>query len=474
MAGNQELSPGCASEFLDHPYGWFKLDGMLRSVRQIIDRKREGARLSGENVETLVAGLLDDTFSSGDQGELLAAIRSGGWNHIEEGALTAALLRVRTRLDLSQVPLPLAGICATGGAGDAKAFLVIASLLAACGVAVPMVGCGRSPECAGICGRLQAVPGFRSKLTCEEAVQLLGSVGMAIGEIRDSGEDAGGLQRLDALSRSESRAPVIWAPLLSRALAFESDGLLFDVKFGAGAAIPRRTPAREVATILTLVAEKLGHPAVAMLSSANQPLGQAVGILVELEEAICCLHGKGPADLEEFCLGLAAELLALCLPEHSSEAARERVRTVLDDRSALGRFRSLLAAQGGDSSVADDPLRLPQARHSESVNYIGSETGWVRGVDPPLVREAARLLALGRHGESGTIDPAVGITELIKVGAKIAVGTPLARLHFNDEAYCPRTHELLRQAVSVSPEPVGSEPVIVECIAADGQPVSRR
>lgn len=324
---------------------------------------------------------------------------------------------------------PTVDLWSSNEAGTDKLHLVVGALAATCGLSAPVSA--KREEISEAWRKLGVIPGFRI-------------------DGRDNAADV-------AYSKFDERG-------LSNVSAEGRDGLVINLVFGKGTNFTLSEARESARSAVSRAGERGSCPAVALLLQPHQPPGQSIGCALEVEEAICCLRGKGPPDLEKLCLALASEMILLGFADGSPDAARERARAALADGSALAMFRAMVVARGGDARVVDDPSRLPQSSHSESVNYIGTETGWVGGVDSRLVGEAARLLGSGHRRQEDSVDPTTGLSELIKVGARISVGTPLARLHYNDDGYCPLAHDLLRRAVRVSPQPPESLPLIVERI----------
>lgn len=439
--------------------------------RDWIERKRDGHALSGEAIAAFARAVTDGGLSDAQVGAMLMAMWLRGLSRAECVALTAAMRDSGGRLARGASGRPRVDKHSTGGVGD-KVSLVLAPLAAACGVDVPMISGRGLGHTGGTLDKLESVPGFRTALDGDAIDRQIAELGAVIvGQTDDFVPADRRLYAIRDVTGTVESLPLIVASILSKKLAEDLDGLVLDVKHGAGAFFQDPEQSRELALELVSVAGELGVPAIAVRSAMDRPLGRSVGNALEVAEAVRCLRGEGPADLEELCLTLSAEMVALGCGTPLEES-RRTAAAALRGGAALERFRQMVAAQGGDPGVADDPARLPVARRVWDVLWPeDGAAGYVAGVDARRVAGAANCLGAGRRREDAGVDPAVGVADLIATGAPIAPGTVLGRLHVNDEASLQSARQLLREAVTVSESPVDPPPLITEILrphATDG------
>ena len=267
----------------------------------------------------------------------------------------------------------------------------------------------------------------------------------------------------DATATVES-IPLIAASIMSKKLAEGIDGLVLDVKTGNGAFMERLDDSRALARAMCEIGWGLGKAVVALITRMDQPLGRAVGNAVEVAESVECLRGDGPDDLVDLSIELAAEMVVIGGRARSLDEAREACRRTIADGSALERLARLIAAQGGDPRVIDDPSLLPAARRRVVVR--AERAGFVRTLAARPVGHATMLLGAGRSRMESPVDHAVGVILHKKAGAAVESDEPLCTLLVNDEARLAEAEALIRDAYTIAEEPGLVEPLIVERIAA--------
>ena len=238
--------------------------------------------------------------------------------------------------------------------------------------------------------------------------------------------------------------------------------LVLDVKFGRGAFMADKAKARELAQALVAVARALGKPSRAVLTAMEEPLGRNVGNALEVAESIACLRGEGPADTMAVTYALGEQMLLLTNTSRTAAEARAQLESTILDGTALKKFTEMIEAQGGDARVVDEPGRLPQAKLK--VALAATRAGFVQDVDAMDVALAALRLGAGRAKAEDQVNPAVGVSGLVKVGEEVAAGAPLCVIHANDEAALAAARELLEEAITVGTKPVAPVRLIDEII----------
>lgn len=436
--------------------------GTILFPQHVIARKRDGAELSREEIAAFVKGATDGSWADYQLSALLMAIYLRGMTPAETAVLTDAMMRSGSVADLSAVRMPKADKHSTGGVGD-KVSIHLAPMVAACGVAVPMISGRGLGHTGGTVDKLESIPGFRMGLTLEEYARVLARTGLSL--ICQTSELAPADRKLYALrdvTATVECIPLICASILSKKLAEGIDVLVLDVKHGSGAFMREKARARELALALTRVAREMGKPTRAVLTSMEEPLGHAVGNALEVAESIACLKGRGPADLMEVTYALGAQMLVLAGADADVAGARRRLEQSISSGCALAKFRELLVAQGGDARIIDDPALLPSARLKRPVAAPAS--GLVTRVDARAIALAALRLGAGRSRAEDRVDPAVGIDALVKMGQPIRHGDALCVVHASDERALAEAADMIVAAISIGDRVPEREPLVGEVI----------
>ena len=432
--------------------------------QHIIARKRDGRALTRGEIAAFVRGATDGGWADYQLAALLMAIFLRGMDTDERVALTEAMMRSGVVADLSHVPGVKVDKHSTGGVGD-KVSLPLAAMVAACGVPVPMISGRGLGHTGGTLDKLESIPGFRVGLSLADYAAQVERIGCAlIGQTRDLAPADKKLYALRDVTATVECLPLICASIMSKKMAEGIDALVLDVKFGGGAFMKTLPDARALAEAMCAIGAAMGRPTRALLTRMDQPLGHAVGNAVEVAESIACLRGEaGPEsdDLMEVTYALGAEMLCLAKVAKDTKEAEERLREVIANGAALEKFRQIVAAQGGDARVCDEPgTVLPRARLVSEVR--ATRGGHVRAVDAMAVALAALRLGAGRMKAEDAVDPAVGFTRLVKVGARVEAGALLGVVHANDEARMEEARSWLEDAVELGDDAPAPQPLIVE------------
>jgi len=432
--------------------------------QHVIARKRDGQKLSAAEIGSFVQGATDGSWADYQLSAMLMAIYLNGMTTEDVAAYTDAMMNSGVVADLSGVPGIKVDKHSTGGVGD-KVSLPLAAMVAACGVPVPMISGRGLGHSGGTLDKLESIPGFNVNLSLDDYAKQVAEVGCAlIGQTKDLAPSDKKLYALRDVTATVECMPLICGSIMSKKLAEGIDGLVLDVKFGRGAFMKDIDAARELATAMVAIGRAMGKGMTALLTAMDQPLGRAVGNAVEVAESIACLRGEGPEDLMEVTYALGAEMLLLGKVETDLTKARERLAQVVADGSALTKFGEIIAAQGGDARVIEDPNGvLPQA--NQKVPLFASRGGIVQDVDAMEVALAALRLGAGRARAEDAVDPAVGITDLVKVGETVQRGQPLAVIHANDDEAWAAAEVQLRDCIKIGDTEVSVPPLIAERIA---------
>ncbi|MBM3953416.1 MAG: thymidine phosphorylase [Planctomycetes bacterium] len=435
----------------------------MRAV-DLIRRKRDGGTLTPEEIEFLIDGIADFTVTDYQWAALAMAIVWRGMDPAETRALVESMLNSGSVVDLSDIPGPKIDKHSTGGVGDTTS-LVLAPVVAACGVTVPMVSGRGLGHTGGTLDKLESIPGFRVDLSLGEYRRVVAECGLVlVGQTDEIAPADRFLYALRDATATVESIPLITASILSKKLAEGIDGLVLDVKTGAGAFMRRREDAEALARSMVEIGGALGKPVRVLLTTMDEALCGAVGNALEARAAVEVLRGERHDPMADLSLELAAEMLLLGGVETDRATALARCRGAIADGSALERFRRVVAWQGGDPRVCDDPAAtLPRAERTET--FPAPRSGRLRRFSAWPVGQASMLLGAGRATAASAIDPAAGIEVLRRVGDVVEAGEPLARLHVNPQhaIALPAAVAQLAAAIEIgaADEPVESTPRIL-------------
>jgi pyrimidine-nucleoside phosphorylase len=430
---------------------------------EIIRQKRDGlAHTSGE-IAFMVTGAATGAVPDYQLAAWLMAIRLRGMTESETHALTVAMARSGRMLDLSSIPGKKVDKHSTGGVGD-KATLVVTPMVAAAGIPVAKLSGRALGHSGGTLDKLEAIPGFRVDLSVEAFIEQVRRIGIAIaGQTADIAPADKTLYALRDATATVDSVPLIASSVMSKKLAAGADAIVLDVKAGRGAFLETQPEAEALARMLVAIGVEAGRQTVAYVTDMDQPLGHAVGNALEIAETIETLRGAGPADLRELSLRLGAEMLGLAGAGDDLTAHRERLAQSLRDGRALRKFGELIAAQGGDPRVCDDPTRLPRAPEQHPV--LAPKAGVVSRIDALEIGLVTKALGAGRDRKEDPINPAVGIVVHTKVGDPVQAGQPLATVHAaaRDQAEAVRERVVAAFAIDAQAAP---RPLILARITA--------
>jgi pyrimidine-nucleoside phosphorylase len=419
-------------------------------IPSLIQHKRDGRALRpgdwAELIREYTAGRVPDYQMSA----LLMAVVWRGLAPDELAALTDAMLESGDRLRFDGLARPRADKHSTGGIGD-KVSLLLAPMVASCGVAVPMMSGRGLGHTGGTLDKLESIPGFRTGLTLRETEAQVERIGCAM--LGQTPEIAPADKRLYALrdvTGTVESIPLIAASIMSKKLAEGLNGLVLDVKTGSGAFLPEQPRALELARTMIELGRARGCPTVALLTAMDRPLGRSCGNALEVEEAIDGLRGEGPADLMEVTYALGVEMLLLVGAARDAADARKQLEESVSSGRALETFRRIIEAQGGDPHVLDDPSLLPQAAEVEV--FRAPRDGVVARVEPRRVGHAILELGGGRRTIEDAIDASVGFVIPAKPGDRVQAGEPLASVFTRNREGTELALQALREAIVIAEE----------------------
>jgi pyrimidine-nucleoside phosphorylase len=434
-------------------------------VVDLIRRKRDSAELTREEIEQLIAAYTRGDVPDYQMSAWLMAVVLRGMSRPEIAALTEAMLHSGSVLDFSNLPGRKVDKHSTGGVGD-KTSLVIAPIVAAGGLKVPMISGRGLGHTGGTLDKLESIPGFNVNLSLQDFRRVLETCGCAlIGQTAEIAPADKKIYALRDVTGTVESPALICASIMSKKLAEGIDALVLDVKTGSGAFMKKIEDAANLADLLVETGKRMGKNVVALLTDMSQPLGRTAGNALEVAEAIEVLNGGGPADLRELCLELAAWMFYLGERVSSVDEGKKLSADLIASGQAREKFRKIVELQGGDVRVIDDPRRLARAR--QKLDVTSPADGFVAETQCEQFGLACAVLGGGREKKEDTIDPAVGLQFHKRIGDAVKRGEPLCTLHYNAETRLEEARRLVETAYRIDSEkPKQVPPLIHRVIGA--------
>lgn len=426
----------------------------------LIRKKREGLEFTKEEIRQIVDAVMDEEMPHSQLAALLMAIYFKNMSAAETAALSEEMMFSGDTVDLDDISDPKISKVSTGGVGD-KATIALAALAAATGVVVPTFVARDEDFVISAADKMSVIPGFKTKLPTKECVKILAKTGCIIveqnKEIAPIDETLYDLRHATATNES---LPLITSSILSKKFAEGCEGLVVDVKWGNGSSISDLEQAKQLARTLTRVARGMKRKCVALVTDANQPLGNTVGTGLEILEVVDLLKGAGPDDMKELVFKLGMEVVRLAGVAGSTLSAKQTIEKVLKDGSALKKFREMIEAQGGKTDWIDHPEKFPKAKYIKKIP--AAKRGYVHQIDAGVIARGVQVLA---RKKDGSYDPAVGAFDIKKVGTQVKQGEPLIQIAYNDESKMEQAMSYFRNAYRLAPKRPNPIGLIVERVA---------
>ncbi|WP_428304752.1 thymidine phosphorylase [Lacipirellula sp.] len=421
----------------------------------IIQKKRDHEQLTDAEIAAFIDGYARGAIPDYQMSALAMAIYLNGMTTDEIASLTDHMLASGARFEWPDDGVPRVDKHSTGGIGD-KTSLLLAPMLACCGLEVPMVSGRGLGATGGTLDKLEAIPGFRTNLTMDEVRAVVAKTGCVItGATVDLVPADRKLYALRDVTATVPSIPLITASIMSKKLAEGLDALVLDVKFGTGAFMKTEADARALAKSLVATGKRMGVATTALLTDMNQPLGRMAGNAVEVDESIAALQGNGPADLMECTLALGAEVLVSTKHVESTAAGIEKLQRTIDSGEAMEQFTAMIAAQAGD-------LNAPRPVAPVS-DLVSPRSGRLARIDAELLGKAIIAMGGGRQVLSDQLDHSTGLEMLTRLGDRIDAGQPLARI-FAKPMIAERVRHTLLEAIQVADEAPAVGPLILDRI----------
>jgi pyrimidine-nucleoside phosphorylase len=429
---------------------------MTYTAVELIEMKRDGGKLSPDAIEWLIASYTDGSVPDYQMSAMAMAIVLNGLDGDELATWTAAMLNSGEVLDFSDIPLAKIDKHSTGGVGD-KISIPLVPLVAACGVAVPMISGRGLGHTGGTLDKLESIPGFTTRIDTGRFHEILARHNLVLAGQSDTMIPADRkLYALRDATGTVPSVPLIASSIMSKKLAEGLDGLLLDVKTGSGATMRKLEDSRRLAETMVGIGIDNGVETVALITSMEQPLGNEVGNSNEIRESVAVLRGEGPADVTELTLSFGEVMLELA----GMDGGRDRLEETIASGAALQKLIDVTRAHGGDPVVLEDTSLLETAPYEGVITAESS--GYVTRCDAFTIGVGARRLGAGRERQEDDVDHGVGLSLRAKLSDKVTEGDPLAIVRYRDEARWVGERERLASAWSIGPEPPVTTDLILE------------
>ena len=436
------------------------------SMLDIITKKKLGQALSKAEIIEFTRGAADGSIPDYQLAALLMAIRLNGMTARETTDLTLAMRDSGDVCDLSAIPGVKVDKHSTGGVGDTTT-LVLAPLVAACGVPVAKMSGRGLGHTGGTLDKMESIAGLSVSLTEEQFVRQVNDIGLAvIGQTASLAPADKTLYALRDVTATVDSLPLIASSIMSKKLASGADAIVLDVKTGSGALMETVDDAIGLAKAMTEIGQLAEKPVHAIVTGMGQPLGTHVDNALEVKEAIEVLSGKVKGDLLEVALLLGSHMLVLGEKADSVESARTMLVNALESGAGLAKLKAMITAQGGDASCVDDVMQLPQPALIREVK-VGRD-GYIAAMDTEALGYAAQAMGAGRVQKTDTIDYSVGYILPVRIGDHVTADTTLCTLYARNEADAIQAEAAIRAAITIGDEPVQRPPLWYAVVTAEG------
>jgi pyrimidine-nucleoside phosphorylase len=427
----------------------------------LIEEKKAGETLNKEEIKFFINGYVKGTIPDYQVSALLMAIIFKGMEQSEIFNLTEVMRDSGDIIDLSSIKGVKVDKHSTGGVGD-KVSLVLGPMVASCGVKLAKMSGRGLGHTGGTLDKLESIPGMNVRIDEAAFKKQVADIGIAIIGQTDNLDPADKkLYALRDVTGTVNSMALIASSIMSKKLASGADTILLDVKFGEGAFMKTIDDARQLATLMVDIGKHFGKDTRAEITDMGEPLGYAVGNILEVKEAIATLHGKGPQDLHDICIASGSTMLMQAKVCQSIDEAKELLETKLASGEAFNKFCDMVKAQGGDVSFIEHPEKFPVAMYKQDIK--ATQSGYVEKLDALAIGLDAMKLGAGREKEDDRIDYTAGIVLNKKVGDKVSKGDVLATLNTERPSF-DRIAKDIYSAFSITDQPVQVHPIIWDTI----------
>jgi len=432
----------------------------------IIYKKRKGEELSTEEINFFIQGYIQGDIPDYQVSALMMAICFQGMTKRETADLTMAMVRSGDVVNLSAIEGVKVDKHSTGGVGDTTT-LIVAPLVAACGIPVAKLSGRGLGHTGGTLDKLESIPGFNVSLPIESFIDIVNSIGLAVaGQTENLVPADKMLYALRDVTATVDSIPLIASSIMSKKIAAGCDAIVLDVKTGSGAFMKDVEDAFELASQMVEIGIQLGRKTTALVTNMEQPLGMAIGNALEVREAIQVLKGMQPGALQELCILLGAYMLYAAGRCENVEKGRQMIEEALYKGLGVQKLREMIAAQGGDERVVDDLSLLPIAQ--QVIPVKAQKSGYVISLDAQAIGISAMLLGAGRNTKEDIIDPGVGIVMNKRLGDRVEMGDVLAEFYVNNDKRLKEALKVFNDAVKIGEGKPADQPLIYGVVTEKG------
>lgn len=425
----------------------------------LIRKKRDGLPLTREEIRFFTEGYVNNEIPDYQASALLMAIWFRGMDRDEIAELTFAIRDSGEKIDFSDIKGVRADKHSTGGVGD-KTSLVVAPVVASCGVKVAKISGRGLGHTGGTVDKLESIPGFRTDLSEREFMDVVNRTGIAIiGQSRDVAPADKKLYALRDVTSTVDSIPLIVSSIMGKKLAADDDVIVLDVKTGSGSFMKTEEESEKLAKLLVDTGKKAGKKVMALITDMDRPLGEYVGNALEVREAIETLKGRGPEDLREVSLALSGAILMLSGLAGTAEEGEKLACEAIASGAALRKLREMIEAQGGDPRVTEDGSLFGEAPVQKEIP--AKKSGYIASMDTEAIGRASLLLGAGRNTMADRIDMTAGIRILKKTGDPVKKGEPVAIFHTSREELLKGAEEVYDNALCYAEEKPAPRPLIL-------------
>lgn len=431
----------------------------------IIAKKRDGGTLSNEEIQFFITGYVKGDIPDYQASALLMAIFLRGMTPQETAQLTMCMARSGDKIDLSSIDGIKVDKHSTGGVGD-KTTLIVVPIVASLGVRVAKMSGRGLGHTGGTIDKMESIPGLHTDFTQKRFLEIVQKVGCCV--VGQTGNLVPADKKLYALrdvTATVNSIPLIASSIMSKKIAAGADCILLDVKTGSGAFMKTVADSVRLAQAMVNIGRQVGRRTAALITDMNRPLGNNIGNALEIQEVCKTLHGKGPSDLTEVCLDLAANMLYLA-GKGKLAACREMARGQIKNGKGFAKFKEMAAAQGGDTTVLDHPDAFPKA--GAELEVPAQRDGFITAMDTEKCGISSVELGAGREKKNDSIDSSAGIVLLKKTGDRVQKGEPIARFYAADLEKCKAAEQLFEGAVTIGETAPAVMPLIYARVTAEG------
>ena len=427
----------------------------------IIFKKRWNKILSSSEIDFMVKEFVKGVIPNYQMSAFLMAVAINGMNTDETLSLTKSSVDSGDIIDLSSIPGIKVDKHSSGGVGDTTT-LIVAPIVAAAGIPVAKMSGRGLGHSGGTIDKLESIPGFSTKISKNDFINQVKDIGIAVvGKIGNVVPADKLIYALRDVTATVDSLPLIASSIMSKKIAGGADAVVLDVKVGSGAFIENEEKVEKLAKIMVNIGKGFGKKTRAIITDMSQPLGNAIGNSLEVEEAIKILKGNGSQDLREVCINIAANMLILGEKVKDLKEGIELTKEILTSGRGLDKFKQFISHQGGNSNIVEDLSLLPKAKYEDKL--IADSNGFISKIDCKQIGIASIILGAGREKKEDIIDPSVGIVTKKRLGDNVKIKDKICTIYGNDFSKIKEAKKILEKSIEIS-DKKGRVPILIKKI----------